>query len=494
MKLEAPLAALAERRRTAFSGSTESPAATDTRREHLATASTVLFSGNKNVETLIQAFQALHPRRWFTGLWLNPDFRKLWGSLTIVHFGGQITFLALPLTAAIALNATPFEVGVLTALEALPYPLFGLFAGVIVDRTKKLPMIIACDVGRGLALLAIPVCAWFGMLSMGLLYVVGFLVGLLSVIGWPAYQVFMTERVGRENLVEANAKIGVCDSAAQLIGPGIAGALIQWLTAPIAILVDSISFFFSAWMLRGIPPRESDVPKAVARSVKTEIREGLMVIWHNPTLRALVWAIGLWQVCRHAFIAIVVLYATRELSFSAGHVGVLFMTAGLGSLAAAGVTTTLNARFGMGPVMLTGIAGTGVAWLVMGSAMGPFWVASLIFGGGLFLLDLAAMIFFINYLSLRQALTPDRLLGRVTATMICLTVSTAPLGGLMGGWVAEHWGLRTAMLMAGAGALMLAPLITWFSPMAKMRELPAPQEPPTTTQSVAEEMVPPGAA
>jgi MFS family permease len=443
------------------------------------------------VETLIQAFQALHPRRWFTGLWLNPDFRKLWGSLTIVHFGGQITFLALPLTAAIALNASPFEVGVLTALEALPYPLFGLFAGVLVDRTRKLPLIILCDVGRGLALLAIPVAAWTGLLSMRLLYVVGFLIGMLTVIGWPAYQVFMTERVGRENLVEANAKIGVCDSAAQLIGPGIAGALIQWLTAPIAILVDAFSFFFSAWMLRGIPPKESDVPKAVARSLKSEIREGLLTIWHNRTLRALVWAIGLWQVFRHAFIAIVVLYAARELGFSAGHVGVMFMTAGLGSLAAAGVVAPLNARFGMGPVMLCGIAGTGLAWVVMGSAMGPFWLASLLFGGGLFLLDLGAMIFFINYLTLRQAVTPDRLLGRVTATMICLTVSTAPLGGLLGGWVAEELGLRAAMLMAGLGALLLGPLVTWFSPLAKMRELPGPQE-PAATQSVAEEMAGPG--
>ena len=445
------------------------------------------------MENLIQAFQALHPRRWFTGLWLNSDFRKLWGSLTIVHFGGQITFLALPLTAAIVLNASPFEVGVLTALEALPYPLFGLFAGVIVDRTRKLPLIIGCDVGRGLALLAIPICAWFGVLSMEILYVVGFLVGMLSVIGWPAYQVFMTERVGRENLVEANAKIGVCDSAAQLIGPGIAGALIQWLTAPIAILLDSISFFFSAWMLRGIPPKESDVPKTVARSVKDEIREGLLTIWQNRTLRALVWAIGAWQVFRHAFIAIVVIYAARELNFSAGHVGVMFMVAGLGSLAAAGVVTPLNKRFGMGPVMLCGLAGTGIAWLVMGAATGPFWLASIFFGGGLFLLDLGAMIFFINYLTLRQAVTPDRLLGRVTATMICLTVSTAPLGGLLGGWVAEELGLRAAMIMAGLGALLLAPVVTWFSPLARMRELPGPQE-PTATQSVAEEMAGPGPA
>jgi len=182
-----------------------------------------------------------------------------------------------------------------------------------------------------------------------------------------------------------------------------------------------------------------------------------------------------------------VLYAARELGFSAGHVGVMFMVAGLGSLAAAGVVTPLNARFGMGPVMLCGIAGTGAAWLVMGAATVSPWVASIMFGLGLFVLDLGAMIFFINYLSLRQAVTPDRLLGRVTATMICLTVSTAPLGGLAGGWVAEEYGLRAAMLMAGVGALLLAPLLTWLSPLAGVRELPGPQE-PVGTQSVAEEM------
>jgi MFS family permease len=429
----------------------------------------------------------LHPRRWFTGLWLNRDFRKLWGSLTIVHFGGQITFLALPLTAAVVLNASPFEVGVLTALEALPYPLFGLFAGVMVDRLRKLPVIIASDIGRGLALAAIPVCAWLGVLNMAILYVAGFLVGLLTVLGWPAYQVFMTERVGRDNLVEANAKIGVADSAAQLVGPGLAGALIQWLTAPFAILFDACCFLASAAMLRGIPPAPTDEPKEVARSVREEIREGLAVIWNHTTLRALVWSIALWQVFRHAFIAIVVLYAARELGFSAGHLGLLFMAAAVGSFAAAGVTSPLNARFGMGPVMLSGIAGTGVAWLVMGMAGGSYWLASAIFGAGLFLLDLSAMTFFINYLSLRQAVTPDRLLGRVTATMICLTVSTAPLGGLAGGWIAEAYGLRTAMLAAGFGALLLAPLLTWLSPLARVRELPGPQE-PAGTQSVAEEM------
>jgi len=429
----------------------------------------------------------LHPRRWLTGLWRNPDFVKLWGSLTITHFGGQVTFLALPLTAAIMLNASPFEVGVLTALEALPYPLFGLFAGVLVDRARKLPVIIWADIGRGVALLAVPVCAWLGVLSMPVLYVVGFLVGLGSVVGWPAYQVFMTERVGRDHLVEANAKIGVSDSASQLVGPGLAGALIQWLTAPIAILLDALSFMVSAWMLRGIPPAATDAPKISGESVWREIGEGLAVVWRNKTLRALAWSLSAWQLFRHAYVAVVILFAARELGFSAGHVGLLFMLAGVGSLVAAGAVTPLNARFGFGPTMLAALGGTGVAWLVLGASTGGFVVASLTFGLGLFLLDFAAMTFFINYLTLRQTVTPDRLLGRVTATMICLTVATAPLGGLAGGWVAEHWGLRAAILLAGAGALAMIPLVAWTSPLAKMRTLPGPQE-VSAPDSVAEEM------
>ena len=429
----------------------------------------------------------LHPQRWLTGLWRNPDFLRLWGSLTITHFGGQVTFLALPLTAALLLNATPFEVGVLTALEVLPFPLFGLFAGVLVDRLPKLPVIIWADLGRALALAAVPVCAWTGVLSMSVLYVAGFLVGLGAVIGWPAYQVFMTERVGRGNLTEANAKIGISDSAAQLMGPGIAGALIHWLTAPIAVLLDALSFAASAWMLRGIPPAPTDAPKLSGQSLWREIGEGLSAVWRNPTLRALAWSLGFWQVLRHAYVAVVILFAARSLGFSAGHVGILFMLAGVGSLCAAGAVAPLNARYGFGPTMLVAMGGTGVAWLVLGSAPGIPVVASIFFGLGLFLLDFSAMTFFINYLTLRQTVTPDRLLGRVTATMMCLTTVSAPFGGLAGGWIAEHWGLRTTILLAGAGALAMIPLVAWTSPLARMRTLPVAPE-VAFTESVTEEM------
>jgi len=408
---------------------------------------------------------------WRTGLWRNRDFLKLWGSLSITHFGAQITTLALPLTAALVLHASPFEMGVLVALEALPFTLFGLFAGVIVDRFPKLPIIIWADAGRGLALLTVPVCAWAGWLSMPVLYIAGFTVGLGGVLGWPAYQVFMTERVGRGNLVEANAKMAMSDSAAQLVGPGIAGALMHWLTAPFAILADAIAFFCSALLLRGIGPAASDAPKHSGEHFWADIREGLHAIWHNRTLRSLAWALAAWQIFRFAFLAVVVLFATRDLGFSPGRIGAVFMMAGIGSLAAAWAVTPLNRRFGVGPTMLGGLLGTGIGWTVIGLATGPLLAASLVFGLGLFLLDLGAMVFFINYLVLRQSVTHDRLLGRVTATMICLTVSTAPLGGLAGGWIAEHAGLRATILLAGLGAIVLAPLVAWRSPLARLRSL-----------------------
>jgi len=399
----------------------------------------------------------------------------------------QITFLALPLTGALLLDAAPLEMGVLTALEALPFTLFGLFAGVLVDRAPKLRSSSGrtsrapwpcsrCRFARG------STCSpWACSMRSGSWS------DSEPFCGWPAYQVFMTERVGRSNLVEANAKIGVSDSAAQLIGPGIAGALIQWLTAPFAILLDALSFLLSAWILRGIRSGPNDAPKMRASSVGAEIREGLSAIWRNAVLRALAWAIAVWQIFRHASLAIVVLYAARELGFSAGHVGALWMVAGIGSLGAAAAIGRLNRRLGFGPTMLAGLLGTGVGWLLLAAASGGAFTASALFGFGLFVLDFSGMVFFINYLTLRQAVTPDALLGRVTATMICLTVATAPFGGLAGGWIGEHAGLRATLLLAGLGAIVLVPLVAWASPLLRLRTLAEAQE-PRQTESLAEEL------
>ena len=424
--------------------------------------------------------------KYFGKLWRSRDFRTLWISLTITHFGGQVTFLALPLTAALMLNASPLEMGILTAVEALPYTLFGLFTGVMVDRSKKLPLIIMADVGRGLALLAVPVAAWFGLLSMPVLYVVGFLVGLGGIIGWAAYQVFMTARVGRENLVEANSRIALADSSAQLIGPGLAGVFIHWLTAPFAILLDAMAFFTSAWMLKGIKAQPGDAPKARAAgaTVWQDAKEGLRLIWNHPVLRSLAWGLAIWQFLKHMYFAMVILFAARDLALSPGTIGAIWMMGGVGFLIASFWVQHANRRFGVGRVMLGGLLSTGVAWLLIAWVSPGAW-AALQLGFAIFVLDLGAMLFFINYLTLRQSVTPDHLLGRVTSTMIFLSIAGAPLGSLAGGAMAELFGLRTTIAVAGVGGLVLAIALAKFSPLVAMRELPThvPDTPPAVASS-----------
>ena len=424
--------------------------------------------------------------KYFGKLWRSRDFRTLWMSLTITHFGGQVTFLALPLTAALMLNASPLEMGILTAVEALPYTLFGLFTGVLVDRSKKLPLIIMADVGRGLALLAVPVAAWFGLLSMSVLYVVGFLVGLGGIIGWAAYQVFMTERVGRENLVEANSRIALSDSSAQLIGPGLAGIFIHWLTAPFAILLDAIAFFTSAWMLKGIKDQASDAPKIRKKgaTVWQDAKEGLRLIWDNPVLRSLAWGLAIWQFLKHMYFAIVILFAARDLALSPGMIGAVWMLGGVGFLIASFWVQHANRQFGVGRVMLGGLLATGIAWLLIALVSPGSW-AAIHLGVAIFVLDLGAMLFFINYLTLRQSVTPDHLLGRVTSTMIFLSIACAPLGSLAGGAMAEIFGLRTTIGVAGAGGLLLCMVLAKFSPLSAMHELPThtPEIPPAAASS-----------
>jgi len=230
-------------------------------------------------------------RRTFRGLWLSPDFRKLWASLTITAFGSQITNLALPLTAALLLHATPLQMGVLIALETLPFALVSLHAGVLLDRVRKLPIVVASDLVRGVALLAIPLAAFTGTLAMEILYVVGFFCGVSNVVGGGAHQVLIAQLAGRGRLVEANAKIALGETSSALIGPGLAGGLIQLLTAPFAIILDALTFFYSAWMLRRIRVPQ-DVPHPGPKaSVTAEIIEGLKLVWHNRTLLSL--ALGL---------------------------------------------------------------------------------------------------------------------------------------------------------------------------------------------------------
>jgi predicted MFS family arabinose efflux permease len=411
--------------------------------------------------------------RLFGGLWRNPDFVKLWGSLTVTSFGAQVTNLALPLTAALLLHATPWQMGVLVALETLPFALVSLHAGVLIDRVRKLPIVIVADVSRALALLAIPIAAYFGALSIEILFAVGFFCGVHNVVGGAAYQVLLAQLAGRARLVEANAKVILGETSATLVGPGLAGGLIQVLTAPFAILLDALAFLASALMLRRVRA-PYDVPSAGPNeSVGAEIREGLKLVRDNRTLLALAWLAGLWQILHHMQIAVLILFATRDLGLSAGAIGITYMFGGVGCVLAAASAQRLCARFGVGPAIIHGLVLTALGWQAFGLVSGNPLAATVALGGAMLVFNFGAVLYAINYLSLRQAITPDRLLGRMTATMRFLTVAVATLGSLAGGALATAIGLRRTLIVVGFLGLALTLCAVRWSPVRRHRELPA---------------------
>jgi MFS family permease len=379
---------------------------------------------------------------------------KLWTSLTITSFGAQVTNLALPLAAAVMLQATPWQMGVLVALETVPFALVSLHAGVLIDRVRKLPIVIAAAIGRGVALLLIPIAAWFGALSIELLFLVGFLCGVQNVVGGAAYQVLLAKMAGRKRLVEANAKVALGETSAALVGPGFAGGLIQLVTAPFAILLDALTFFASGLMLRRIRV-PNDVP-----------------VWRDRTLLGLAWVAGVWQILHHMQMAVLILFATRELGLSAGAIGITYAFGGLGCVLASAFAERLSARLGVGPVIIHGLTLTALAWQTFGLISGPVWLATLIVGCTMLVFDFGAVLFGINYLALRQAITPDRLLGRMTATMRFLTVAAAPLGSLVGGALATAIGLRATLLTIGVLALLLVVAAVLWSPVRRHRKMP----------------------
>jgi MFS family permease len=411
--------------------------------------------------------------RYLTGLWRDPQFMKLWSSLTITAFGAQITNLALPLTAAVMLAATPMQMGILVALETLPFALVSLHAGVLIDRVRKLPIVIAANWGRALALLAIPVAAFAGVLRIELLYVVGFLCGVQNVVGGAAYQVLLAQMAGRERLVEANAKTALGEMSSALVGPGLAGGLIQLLTAPFAIALDACTFAASALMLRRIRAPQDTAHAGPRASVTAEIQEGLKLVWRNSTLLALAWLAALWQILHHMQLAVLILFATRDLGLSAGAIGLVYACGGVGCVLAATLAERLAARFGVGPMIVHGLILTALGWQAYGLVSGPPAAATIALGVAMLLFDFGGVLYGISYLSLRQAITPDRLLGRMTATMRFLTVAAAPLGSLAGGALASRIGLRATLLTIGALGLALAAAAVAWSPVRRHRSLPA---------------------
>ena len=418
-------------------------------------------------------------------MWRHGDFLKLWSAESISQFGSQITGLALPLVAVLVLDASAFAVSALFVVEFLPFILFAIPAGVWVDRLRRKPILVLADIGRAVLLGSIPLAYAFDALHMGQLYVVGFLVGICTVFFDVSYQSYLPSLVARNQLVEGNSKLEISRSGAQLAGPGAAGGLVAAVGAPLAILLDAISFLVSAFFLFGIrkqevlPARADGVPRP---SMLAEAKEGLGYVLRHRYLRPISICTGSANFFWSMGGAILIVYAVRELEMSPALIGLAFSLANAGPLLAAFTSNRLAGRIGVGPTILWTAVLFSISFVFYPLAPKdfpvPFFVAAGILGG------FGSVAYNITQVSFRQAITPERMQGRMNAVIRFLVWGTMPLGALSGGALGTWIGLRPAIWVAAIGSLFtFLPIL--LSPVRSIETMPEPLEEPVPEEIVA---------
>lgn len=391
------------------------------------------------------------------GLWRERAFRAFWAGRTVSALGSQVTLLALPLVAVLALGATPLQMGLLTAAGSLPALLCGLVVGVWVDRRRRRPLMIVADLGRGALLLAIPVAALLGVLRVETLYAVAFLAGGLTLVFDVAAQSFFPTLVGRDRLVAGNSALEVSRSGAEILGPGLAGGLVQLVTAPFAVVADAASFLASALLLGLIrAPEPVPEPPDARQRLWPAIGEGLRAVLGHPVLRALAGAAGLLACFNSVLEAVFLLYLSRDLGLAPALLGLIFAGGSVGFLVGAAVAGPVAARLGQGPTLIAAIALVGLSDFLIPLAGGVRAFAAPLLVAAQFLFGLGLTGYNIAAVSLRQGSTPDRLQGRVNASVRFLVQGLTPLGALAGGVLGLWLGLRPTLVLAAAGELLAA--------------------------------------
>jgi MFS family permease len=408
-----------------------------------------------------------------TGLWRHGDFIKLWTGQTISQFGSHIGGGALRYTAILILGATPLQLSMLSAAQMLPMLLLGLLAGVWVDRLRRRPILIAADLGRGLLLLSVPLAYLLGLLRIEQLYLVAALAGALAIFFDVAYGAFLPSVIGRERLVEGNSKLGASDSVAEVAGPPAGGVLVQLISAPLAIFFDALSFLASALAigLIGAPEPVPAAPRGQP-SLRRDLAEGLRAVLHDPLLRALLGAGVTLNLFGNIIGTLYDLYLIRDLGMSPAIVGLTIGVGGISSLLGAFAAGPAVARFGVGRT-LGGMLGLHIliATLIP-LAYGPLALPMILASQAS---DILIAIYLINETSLRQAITPQRLLGRVNATFSFMTTGAGLGGALLGGALGELLGARAAIAIGVLGA-SLACVWVFGSPLGRLRAAPEPAD------------------
>ncbi|MGV9771705.1 MFS transporter [Streptosporangium sp. NPDC003464] len=406
-------------------------------------------------------------------LFRHRNFMLLFGADTVSQLGTQISMLALPLVAVLALEASEFETGLLVAAETAAFLLVGLPAGVWVDRMRRRRILITADVVRGALLASVPIAWWLDALSLPQLYVVALGMGLATVFFDIAYQSYLPSLVGRDQLMDGNAKLEIVRSAAGVAGPSVGGGLVQVLTAPVAVLADAVSFLGSALFLWRIDATEQTPDPAGRQGLLKEIGEGLRYVATHRILRMISASTATANFTSGMMAAVEMIFLTRVVGLAPGAIGLLFSAAALGGLTGAAIVGTVSRRVGTARIIWLSVLAT-APFMLLVPLSGPGWKTSL-FAVGMFMHGVGVVLYNVSQVSFRQGVTPEHMLGRMNATMRFVVWGTLPLGGLAGGVLGELFGARATLWISVVLALLaVVPLL--LSPLRTMRDLPAPEE------------------
>ncbi|WP_433722975.1 MFS transporter [Actinoplanes sp. CA-051413] len=395
-------------------------------------------------------------------------FERLWAGQTISQFGDRISELALPLIAVLTLSATPTQVGLLTAAVWTPN-LLSLLVGSWVDRqAHRKRLLVAADLLRAAALLSLPVAHWLGVVTLAQLFAVALLAGAGQVLFSAAYPSFFVALVDRSRYVEANSKLSVSRSASFVAGPALGGLLIQAVTAPVAMLVDAVSFLGSALLIGRI--KVAPVPVEPRRSLLADARDGLRYVLSHPYLRAGLGCVTTVNFFGYVAQALVVLFATRTLGLPVGVIGLALGLGALGGLAGAALAPRLSRRFGVGRMMLLGAILFPAPTAVIALAGGPVWLAATLLAVAEAIAGFGVMMMDINLNSVQAAVMADEMRSRVAGVFGTINYGARPLGAVVGGLLGSGIGLRPTLLIAAAGGM----LGSWWllrSPLPRVRTM-----------------------
>ncbi|MFZ9767528.1 MAG: MFS transporter [Candidatus Limnocylindrus sp.] len=412
----------------------------------------------------------------------DPGFLRLWAAETISHLGSSFSGLAMPIVAIELLSAGPMEIALINLADFLPFLLFGLLIGALVDRLPRRGILIVGDLGRALLLLTIPIAFALDVLSIPQLVVVGFLLGTLTVFFDVAYQSYLPSLIPKEDLVDGNSKLEFSRSAAGLLGPSLAGALIAIVKAPAAVIIDAISFALSALFIFSIKPKHEAVaelndsaapPASTPRaSLRSDIVAGLRYVFGHSALRTIGGATATSNLFSSIAGTVQMLFAYNVLGLSVAYVGFAATLGSAGGLLSAVFADRISKRLGVGRTIVLTIPLGGPMLAVLAFCQpGNDLFNAVVFGGGFFAMAASGTLYNINQVSLRQALTPPEMAGRMNATMRWFVWGTIPIGALLGGIIGTNLGLREALIIGGVGgSFAFLPLL--FGPVWRIKEMP----------------------